>query len=64
MSTVPDITQEQIDIISEINKILNKITATIDKLPDNVKDLIKIETDTFIKEYKSFDDAFISYNNK
>lgn len=58
------LTEEDKALILEFREVINKISNTINKLPQKIKDHLESEVDNFNKESKCLDDAIISFNNK
>jgi hypothetical protein len=58
------LTEEDKALILEFREVINKISNTINRLPQRIKDHLENEVNNFNKESKCLDDAIISFSNK
>lgn len=63
MSTVPDITEEEMKVILEIREIMQNIDKALKKLPPHVRQHVVSSIEEFNEQSKSFNFKIESLNN-
>lgn len=64
MSSNSNLTQEEINVVTELQQILQKISTALDKLPVHLKKHILSDIDIFSEESQHFNNTLDSLNVK